>query len=53
MAGSGCHDATTMSDAGAHARAALTLHPEYRIHARRHSRPTSWLRSWKVFVEVQ
>jgi hypothetical protein len=52
VAGAGCHDARTTSNARAH-RAALTLQSEYRIHARRHSRPSSWLRSWKEFVEVQ
>jgi hypothetical protein len=36
-----------------HARARFTLHSGYRIHARLHNLPSSWLKSWKEFVEVQ
>jgi hypothetical protein len=53
MADAASHDATTTTSASVHARAAFTLHSGYRIHARRHNLPSSWLKSWKEFVEVQ
>src|SRR5262249_34421589 len=52
-AGTGSHDATTTSNASVQGRTAFTPRSAYRFHARRHNRPSSWLRSWNAFVEVQ